>query len=133
MSIKIKNEKGEWIKMPSIKGDKGDKGDPFTYEDFTPEQLENLKGPKGDKGDPQVIKTKTTTGTTNSNGNVSMKLDFTKYIPFAVRVENSNDGTVYLPTYFAKGDTWWAHVTDTNGTKVISSTPVTVISYYFEL
>lgn len=29
---------------------KGDKGDPFTYEDFTPEQLESLKV-KGDKGD----------------------------------------------------------------------------------
>ena len=27
------------------------KGDPFTYSDFTPEQLEALKGPKGDKGD----------------------------------------------------------------------------------
>lgn len=33
-----------------IQGDKGDKGDPFTYNDFTPEQLESLKGPKGDKG-----------------------------------------------------------------------------------
>lgn len=30
---------------------KGDKGDPFTFEDFTPEQLESLKGEKGDKGD----------------------------------------------------------------------------------
>ena len=30
---------------------KGDKGDPFTYEDFTPEQLASLKGDKGDKGD----------------------------------------------------------------------------------
>lgn len=28
------------------------KGDPFTFEDFTPEQLESLRGPKGDKGDP---------------------------------------------------------------------------------
>lgn len=28
------------------------KGDPFTYEDFTPEQLESLRGPKGPKGDP---------------------------------------------------------------------------------
>ena len=28
---------------------KGDKGDPFTYDDFTPEQLASLKGPKGDK------------------------------------------------------------------------------------
>lgn len=28
----------------------GPKGDAFTYEDFTPEQLEALKGPKGDTG-----------------------------------------------------------------------------------
>jgi hypothetical protein len=30
---------------------KGDKGDAFTYADFTPEQLAALKGDKGDKGD----------------------------------------------------------------------------------
>lgn len=29
----------------------GEKGDAFTYGDFTPEQLEGLKGEKGDKGD----------------------------------------------------------------------------------
>lgn len=29
----------------------GAKGDPFTYKDFTPEQLASLKGDKGDKGD----------------------------------------------------------------------------------
>ena len=34
-----------------IQGAKGDKGDPFTYEDFTEEQLAFLKGEKGDKGD----------------------------------------------------------------------------------
>lgn len=32
-------------------GLKGDKGDPFTYSDFTTEQLAALKGEKGDKGD----------------------------------------------------------------------------------
>ena len=35
---------------PGQKGDKGDKGDsgkPFTYGDFTPEQLEGLRGPQG--------------------------------------------------------------------------------------
>ena len=32
-------------------GPKGDKGDPFTYADFTPEQLAGLKGEKGPKGD----------------------------------------------------------------------------------
>lgn len=29
---------------------KGDKGDPFTYQDFTPEQLEGLRGPQGIQG-----------------------------------------------------------------------------------
>ena len=33
------------------KGDTGAKGDPFTYSDFTAEQLKALKGEKGDKGD----------------------------------------------------------------------------------
>lgn len=35
---------------------KGEKGEPFKYEDFTPEQLDNLKGEKGDIGevDPLV-------------------------------------------------------------------------------
>ena len=32
------------------RGEQGPKGDPFTYADFTPEQLEALKGPKGDDG-----------------------------------------------------------------------------------
>ena len=32
------------------KGEKGPKGEPFRYEDFTPEQLESLRGPKGDDG-----------------------------------------------------------------------------------
>ena len=31
-------------------GPKGDKGNPFTYADFTPDQLAALKGPKGDQG-----------------------------------------------------------------------------------
>ena len=32
-------------------GPKGDKGDPFTYADFTAEQLASLKGEKGDRGE----------------------------------------------------------------------------------
>lgn len=35
-------------------GPKGDKGDPFTYADFTPDQLAALKGPKGDNGDQGI-------------------------------------------------------------------------------
>lgn len=33
-------------------GPQGPKGDPFTYADFTPEQLASLTGPQGPKGDP---------------------------------------------------------------------------------
>lgn len=32
-------------------GETGAKGDAFTYDDFTPEQLESLRGPKGDTGE----------------------------------------------------------------------------------
>ena len=38
---------GEWADAGSIKGPKGD---PFTYEDFTPEQLAALTGPQGPEG-----------------------------------------------------------------------------------
>ena len=45
----------EWLdSLKGIQGPQGEpgpKGDPFRYEDFTPEQLAALKGPKGDKGD----------------------------------------------------------------------------------
>lgn len=37
--------------LPGEQGTQGLKGEPFRYEDFTPEQLEALKGPKGDKGE----------------------------------------------------------------------------------
>ena len=36
--------------LPGEQGTQGPKGDPFRYEDFTPEQLEALKGPKGKDG-----------------------------------------------------------------------------------
>ena len=36
--------------LPGEQGTRGPKGDPFTYADFTAEQLAALKGPKGDNG-----------------------------------------------------------------------------------
>ena len=45
----------EWLEslkgLQGPQGEPGPKGDPFRYEDFTPEQLSALKGPKGDKGE----------------------------------------------------------------------------------
>lgn len=37
--------------LESLRGEKGDMGEAFKYEDFTPEQLESLRGEKGEKGD----------------------------------------------------------------------------------
>jgi hypothetical protein len=36
------------VALTGPKGDRGEKGEAFTYDDFTPEQLANLKGEKGD-------------------------------------------------------------------------------------
>lgn len=45
----------DWL--ASLKGDKGDTGDPFTYDMFTPEQLAALTGPVGPQGEtgPQGV------------------------------------------------------------------------------
>lgn len=58
-SFAQKSELSEYVKKAEInqyasntQGPPGPKGDPFTYADFTPEQLNALKGPKGDKGEP---------------------------------------------------------------------------------
>ena len=49
-------------------GEAGPQGEAFTYEDFTPEQLEALKGPKGDAGEaghtPEMTASKVGTTTT---------------------------------------------------------------------
>ena len=45
----------EWRNVGYVQGPQGkpgEKGDPFTFEDFTEEQLASLKGERGEKGDP---------------------------------------------------------------------------------
>ena len=49
---KLSDSNGKLQYNGSDVGLKGDKGDPFTYSDFTAEQLAALKGEKGDKGAP---------------------------------------------------------------------------------
>ncbi len=53
-SVRDDADNGYFMGLTGPKGDigeKGDRGEPFTYEDFTAEQLAELKGEKGDKGD----------------------------------------------------------------------------------
>ena len=49
----------EWLDslkgLQGPQGEPGPKGDPFTYADFTAEQLANLKGPKGDDGNGLAV------------------------------------------------------------------------------
>ena len=49
-------------------GQQGPKGDPFTYSDFTEEQLATLKGPKGDKGDAGAVGPQGPAGETGATG-----------------------------------------------------------------
>ena len=79
-------------------GAKGDKGDPFTYEDFTVEQLASLKGEKGDKGEQgaQGLKgDKGDKGDTGANGRdgltTSISVNGTTYTHV--------DGLITLPDY----------------------------------
>ena len=49
----FKGDEQAWLdSLRGAKGDPGDKGDPFKFSDFTPEQLNALKGKKGDPGNP---------------------------------------------------------------------------------
>ena len=77
----------EWIAIGRVVGDtgeKGDTGDAFTYEDFTPEQLAGLKGdtgdtgpagPKGDTGDKGETGAKGDKGDTGETGATGQKGD----------------------------------------------------------
>ena len=48
-----------WKDNGYLQGPRGDKGDPFTYEDFTEEQLKDLTGPAGTPGTSIVSVTRT--------------------------------------------------------------------------
>ena len=93
------NQKVENIALTP--GPKGDKGDPFTYADFTPEQLAGLKGEKGDKGDqgPQGLKgDKGDKGDAGANGRdgltTSISVNGTTY--------TQSNGMITLPDYTVK-------------------------------
>lgn len=67
--LKIKNANGQWESVYALKGEKGDA---FTFEDFTAAQLATLKGAKGDPGAAATISVGTvTTGAAGSNAQVT--------------------------------------------------------------
>lgn len=96
------------------KGAKGDKGDPFTYADFTSEQLATLKGAKGDKGDkgdtgangitPTIAVGTTATGEAGTNAEVTMSKSGTTYTFNFVIPKGAKGDTGAAGTNGAKGD-----------------------------
>lgn len=78
-----------------LRGPKGDKGEPFTYEDFTEEQLEALRGPKGDIGEqgPQGIQ-----GEVGPQGEKGEKGDAGEQGPQGIQGKQGEPGETYDDT-----------------------------------
>ena len=82
----IQGEQG----LQGEKGNTGEKGSPFTYSDFTPQQLEALKGEKGDTGE---------TGLQGTQGNTGNPAPYTQ-------IQYSADGASWHFPY-AEGDAYY--------------------------
>jgi hypothetical protein len=80
-------------------GAKGDKGDAFTYADFTQEQLALLKGAKGDNGVSPVVSISAITG-----GNAVTITDATHPSGQTFNVMNGQNGSDYVLTNQDKAD-----------------------------
>ena len=83
------------IGIPGRKGDdgkKGEKGDPFRYEDFTAEQLAALKGEKGDKGEDGAKGEKGEDGKPGKDGKAFTYEDFTPDQLAALKGEKGDPG-----------------------------------------
>ncbi len=97
----------------NIKGPKGEKGDPFTYQDFTPQQLEALKGPKGDPGNtgPQGEPGQagadgiSPTATVTKSGNVATITITDKNGTTSAAVSDGSDATLTILSY---GNSTWS-------------------------
>lgn len=100
-SVRNDADNGAFIGPKGDTGEKGDKGEPFIYSDFTAEQLEDLKGEKGDTGatGPQGTK-----GDKGDKGEPFIYSDFTEAQLAALKGDKGDKGDDYVITDADKTD-----------------------------
>lgn len=109
----------EVVEIRGFQGDKGEKGDPLTFDDLTPEQKESLRGPQGlpgrdgkdglDGSDGATFKP-----TVNANGDLSWENDKGLANPEAVNIKGPKgdsgvDGATFKPFVNSEGDVSWTN------------------------
>lgn len=118
--IQYSTDKGKtWVNLIAEADLKGDKGDAFTYSDFTAEQLAALKGEKGNPGSPG----KDGTSITISGISESAVDGGTNTVTFsdgsALKVKNGSkgsagaDGTDGITPHIGDNGNWYIGSTDT--------------------
>lgn len=86
------DNKEYWMEIAS--GDKGDKGDPFTYEDFTEEQLENIQKPAKDAAN-------------NANEQAEYAKSQGDYAKEKANQALENSKEIWHPSVSSEGDLTW--------------------------
>lgn len=126
---------GSTFTTGSLIGPRGEQGDPFTYDDFTPEQLASLKGEKGDKGDTgdafHIVKTYASVAEMNADYS-GTDVQIGEYVMITSTVEDPDNAKVYI-----KGSSAYQFVVDMSGAAGIKGdkgddgyTPIKGVDYF---
>ena len=106
----------EAIRLGTFKGDRGEKGEPFTYDDFTQEQLAMLKGEKGESVivENKIIDALQIDGGVVENFYNSQKADIVsgKYIETGGKVQ-TNAGYQYFKVRLYSGKKYQINLANT--------------------
>lgn len=90
---------GEWINHGALQGAKGEKGDAFTYADFTAEQLEGLRGPQGEQGEKGPTGARGPKGDKGDTGatgkDFAIRKNYNSYAELVASVTSPEGGDTY--------------------------------------
>lgn len=110
-------------------GPKGDKGDPFRYSDFTPEQLASLKGAKGERGEKGLPGERGEAGANGATGSRGEKGERGATGPKGDKGDKGDTGATFTPV-LNDGELSWTNdkgLANPSPVRINSGTPVTGI------